>query len=190
MLQEQIKMIVGLGNPGHIYANTRHNLGFMVVDNLVYQSKIIKRTNTSFGLMVESRISGKKVRLFKPASFINNSGPNIKLAMHKHNIGPTEILVVLDDLNLELGKLRIRLTGSSGGHNGLKSIISSLETISFPRLRIGIGPPTNSGNQIDHVLGIIPDHEHEIISTTIEKACKAITCSLNTNLDSAMDSYN
>ena len=112
MLQEQIKMIVGLGNPGHIYANTRHNLGFMVVDNLVSQSKIIKRTNTSFGLMVESRISGKKVRLFKPASFINNSGPNIKLAMHKHNIGPTEILVVLDDLNIEIGKLRIRLTMS------------------------------------------------------------------------------
>jgi PTH1 family peptidyl-tRNA hydrolase len=110
--------------------------------------------------------------------------------MNKHNIYPNEILVVLDDLNLDIGKLRLRLSGSSGGHNGLKSIISSLETLEFPRLRIGIGSPTNGNNQIDHVLGIIPKDEHEIITATIEKACDTILCSLNKDLDSAMDSYN
>ena len=189
-MKDQIKMIVGLGNPGSIYANTRHNLGFMVVDNLISQSKIIESLNASFGLAVKVRISGKNIHLLKPASFINNSGPKIKSFMNKHNIYPNEILVVLDDLNLDIGKLRLRLSGSSGGHNGLKSIISSLETLEFPRLRIGIGSPTNGNNQIDHVLGIIPKHEHEIITTTIEKACDTILCSLNKDLDSAMDSYN
>ena len=189
-MKDQIKMIVGLGNPGNIYANTRHNLGFMVIDNLISRSKIIESLKTSHGLAVKARVSGKNIHLLKPASFINNSGPNIKSFMNKHNIYPNEILVVLDDLNLDLGKLRLRLNGSAGGHNGLKSIISSLETLEFPRLRIGIGPPTNGDNQIDHVLGIIPKHEHEIITTTIEKACDTIICSLNKNLDSAMDSYN
>ena len=189
-MKDQIKMIVGLGNPGNIYANTRHNLGFMFVDNLISRSKIIESLKTSLGLAVKARVSGKNIHLLKPASFINNSGPNIKSFMNKHNIYPNEILVVLDDLNLDIGKLRLRLNGSAGGHNGLKSIISSLETLEFPRLRIGIGPPTNGDNQIDHVLGIIPKHEHEIITTTIEKACDTIICSLNKNLDSSMDSYN
>ena len=190
MLKDQIKMVVGLGNPGNAYMNTRHNLGFMVIDHLISKSKIIESKNTASGLVVKTRVSGTNLLLFKPSTFINNSGPNIKSLMKKHNLFPEEIIVVLDDLNLEIGKLRLRLNGSSGGHNGLKSIISNLQTLDFPRLRVGIGPPSNGDNQIDHVLGIIPKHQKDVVLASIEKASDAIACSLETGFDSAMDSYN
>ena len=115
---------------------------------------------------------------------------SVSWLMKKHNLFPEEIIVVLDDLNLEIGKLRLRLNGSSGGHNGLKSIISNLQTLNFPRLRVGIGPPANGDNQIDHVLGIIPKHQKDVVLASIEKASGAIICSLETGFDSAMASYN
>ncbi len=190
MLKDQIKMIVGLGNPGNEYVNTRHNLGFMVVDHLISRSNPIESKNTASGLVVQTKVSGINFFLMKPASFINNSGPSIKSLMKKHNIFPEEIIIVLDDLNLEIGKLRLRLNGTSGGHNGLKSIISSLQTLDFPRLRIGIGPPTKGDTQIDHVLGTIPKHQKDLVLESIAKASDAIVCSLETGFDSAMDSYN
>ena len=110
MLNPQIKMIVGLGNPGNEYTNTRHNLGFMVVDNFISKSKIIKSKNTKSGLVVKVCISNTTILTAKPSSFINNSGPNIQVLMKTNNIQPEETIIVLDDLNLELGNLRLRMT--------------------------------------------------------------------------------
>ena len=190
MLNHQIKMIVGLGNPGNQYANTRHNLGFMVIDHFISRSKIIKSQNTPSGLLVKVTVSDKTLLLLKPSSFINNSGPNIQTLMAKHNIQPEEIVIVLDDLNLETGKLRLRLNGSSGGHNGLKSIIASLQTLNFPRLRIGIGTPTNGESQVDHVLGIIPKSQKKVVASSLEKTSDAFICSLENGFGSAMDGFN
>ena len=190
MLSYQTKLIVGLGNPGNAYANTRHNLGFMVVDHFISRSEIIKSENTPSGLLVKVTVLGNTLLLLKPSSFINNSGPYIQSLMTKYNIQPAEIIIVLDDLNLETGKLRLRLNGSSGGHNGLKSIITSLQTLNFPRLRVGIGAPTNDDSQVDHVLGIIPKSQKQVVASSIEKASDALTCSLEKGFDSAMDDFN
>ena len=190
MLSYQTKLIVGLGNPGNAYAKTRHNLGFMVVDHFISRSEIIKSENTSSGLLVKVTVSGNTLLLLKPSSSINNSGPYIQALMTKYNIQSEEIIIVLDDLNLETGKLRLRLNGSSGGHNGLKSIITSLQTLNFPRLRVGIGAPTNDDSQVDHVLGIIPKSQKQVVASSIEKASDALTCSLEKGFDSAMDDFN
>ncbi|SVD32205.1 uncharacterized protein METZ01_LOCUS385059, partial [marine metagenome] len=163
MLNTQIKMIVGLGNPGKEYVNTRHNLGFMVIDNFISKCKIIESQKTKPGLVVKVSVSNTTTLIVKPSSFINDSGPNIRALIKNNHIQPEETIVVLDDLNLELGSLRLRASGSSGGHNGLKSIISSLQTMNFPRLRIGIGAPPIGNNQVDHVLGKIPETNREIV---------------------------
>ena len=181
-----IRLIAGLGNPGREYAATRHNIGFMVVDQLAAQ----------FGSAWEK--SGKwdalcakcgAVLLVKPLSFMNRSGyPLLSLAQF-YKIEPQQLLIVLDDFALPLGRLRLRARGGSGGHNGLDLIISQFGTEDIPRLRIGIGAAPREGS-IDYVLNRFFDEEKLIVRSTIDRAVEALKCAIDNGLVSAMNTFN
>ena len=181
-----IRLIAGLGNPGPEYAATRHNIGFMVVDQLAAQ----------FGSAWEK--SGKwdalcakcgAVLLVKPLSFMNHSGYPLLTVAQFYKIEPQQILIVLDDFALPLGRLRLRLRGGSGNHNGLDSIIAQFGTEEIPRLRVGIGAAPREGS-VDHVLGRFFDEEKPIVRATIDRAVEALKCAIDNGLVSAMNTFN
>jgi len=172
--------VFGLGNPGRKYQRTRHNLGFMVVDHLS------KRWGLEFKHYPEFYISkGKGIILVKPLSFINNSGVVVKEVLKEYQ---EDFLVVCDDFNLPLGRLRLRPKGGDGGHNGLASIIYYLQTEDFPRLRLGIGPPTC--DPVEFVLSDFTEEETPEVERMIEKAGDAINWVLSLGLDIAMTRVN
>ncbi|HIS38718.1 MAG TPA: aminoacyl-tRNA hydrolase [Candidatus Onthousia faecavium] len=157
-----MKLIVGLGNPTKKYENTRHNMGFMVIDNYLDNRGIKEKYKEKFeALYLETNIHSEKVIFVKPLTYMNNSGIAVSKFVNFYKIAPKDILIVSDDLDLELGKFRLRPKGSSGGHNGLKSIISYLNTDEFKRLRVGIS--NNTDNIIDYVLSGFSKQEKEIL---------------------------
>lgn len=133
-----IKTIIGLGNPGPDYRNTRHNLGFMIIDHLVEKLRKPERFRECYSHAYKGRLRGRNLLFIKPVTYMNVSGKAVNCILNKHNLAPDEILVIFDDINLPWGEIRIRAGGSSGGHNGMNSIIEYLKSESFPRLRIGI----------------------------------------------------
>jgi peptidyl-tRNA hydrolase, PTH1 family len=181
-----IRLIAGLGNPGPEYAATRHNIGFMAVDQLAAQ----------FGSAWEK--SGKwdalcakcgAVLLVKPLSFMNRSGYPLLAVAQFYKIEPQQILLVLDDFALPLGRLRLRERGGSGNHNGLESVIAQFGTEEIPRLRVGIGAAPREGS-VDHVLGRFFDEEKPIVRATIDRAVQALKCAIDNGLVSAMNIFN
>jgi PTH1 family peptidyl-tRNA hydrolase len=182
----QIRLIAGLGNPGPEYAATRHNIGFMVVEQLVAQ----------FGSTWEKSpkwdaLSAKcgAVLVVKPMSFMNRSGHPLFAMAQFYKISAAEILVVLDDLALPLGRLRLRAVGGSAGHNGLESIIIQFGTEEIPRLRIGIGEAPREG-AVDYVLSRFFEEEKPIVRSTIDRAAEAVKCTIDNGLISAMNTFN
>ena len=182
----QIRLVAGLGNPGTEYVATRHNIGFMVVDQFAAQ----------FGSTWErsgkwDALSAKcgPVLLIKPLSFMNRSGFPLFAVAQFYKITAGEILVVLDDLALPLGRLRLRLSGGSGGHNGLEAIIMQFGTEEIPRLRIGIGEAPWEGS-VDYVLSRFFDEEKPIVRSTIDHAVEALKCAIDKGLVSAMNTFN
>jgi PTH1 family peptidyl-tRNA hydrolase len=181
-----IRLVAGLGNPGPEYAATRHNIGFMVVDQLAAQ----------FGSTWEK--SGKwdalcakcgAVLLVKPLSFMNRSGYPLLAVAQFYKIESTQILIVLDDFALPLGRLRLRERGGSGNHNGLESVIAQFGTEEIPRLRVGIGAAPREGS-VDHVLGGFFDEEKPIVRATIDRAVQTLKCAIDNGLVSAMNTFN
>jgi peptidyl-tRNA hydrolase, PTH1 family len=181
-----IRLIAGLGNPGPEYAATRHNIGFMVVDQLVAQFGSTWEKSAKW-----DAISAKcgAVLLVKPLSFMNRSGLSVFLVAQFYKIQPQEILVVLDDFSLALGRLRLRVRGGPGGHNGLESVIAQFGTEEIPRLRIGIGAAPLEGS-VDYVLGRFFDEEKPIVRSTIDRAVEALKCAIDNGLVSAMNTFN
>ena len=185
----QIRLIVGLGNPGPEHAATRHNVGFMIVDQLAAQ----------FGSAWEKSVPQARedallarcgaVLLMKPLSFMNHSGYPLLAVAQFYKIEPQQILVVLDDLALPLGRLRLRTRGGSGGHNGLDSVIAQFGTEEIPRLRIGIGAAPREGS-VDYVLNRFFDEEKPIMRSTIDRAVEALKCAIDNGLVSAMNTFN
>ncbi len=182
----QIRLIVGLGNPGPEYAVTRHNIGFIVVDQFAAQ----------FGAAWEKSpkwdaLSAKcgTVLLVKPLSFMNRSGYPLFAVAQFYKIEPQEILVVLDDFSLPLGRLRLRERGGPGGHNGLESVIVQFGTEEIPRFRIGIGAAPREGSA-DYVLSRFFDEEKPIVRSTIDRAVEALKCAIDNGLISAMNTFN
>lgn len=171
-------IIIGLGNPGEKYANTRHNVGFMVLDRL---SKSWK-SGPNY-LYSDINISAQKVRLVKPLTYMNLSGEVFKYLPHD------DIIVVYDDLNLPLGRIRIRKDGSAGGHNGIKSIISYIGQ-NFPRIRIGIGPKPKEVDAADYVLSDFSSEEFEKLRKVIDLTLQAIETIVSEGIDKAMNKYN
>jgi peptidyl-tRNA hydrolase, PTH1 family len=190
------QLIVGLGNPGSKYEQTRHNVGFMVIDALAQIWGIALTDQRKFqGQFGEGLgVGNQKVRLLKPTTFMNNSGQSIRAVMDWYKLPPTAVLVVYDEMALPLGTLRLRLSGSAGGHNGMKSAIAHLGSPDFPRLRIGIGAPKapNGADKdaISHVLGTFSKAEAKIVTEVTQLVVDAIALSLKKGVEQAMNLYN
>ena len=189
------QLIVGLGNPGTKYDQTRHNIGFMVVDALARRWQITLSENRKFqGLFGEGlAVSTGKIRLLKPLTYMNLSGQSIRSLTDWYKLSPESVLVIYDDMDLPLGKIRLRLSGSAGGHNGMKSTIAHLNTDKFPRLRVGIGKPptpTDDKDSISHVLGRFSSGETQLMSEVIQLVTDAVELSLRQGVEKAMSLYN
>ncbi len=206
MLETQsISLIVGLGNPGAEYERTRHNIGFMAIDRLATAWSIsIGKEKRFYGIFGEGRLSTRlassgKIRLLKPTTYMNVSGQSVRACADWFKTDPKHILVIYDDMDLPLGKLRLRPSGSAGGHNGMKSIISHLGTQNFPRLRLGIGRGGHTDGAIatkanqnvtNHVLGGFTATETKILPEMLGLAESTVTSILADGLEKAMSLYN
>ncbi|PSF31426.1 aminoacyl-tRNA hydrolase [Aphanothece hegewaldii CCALA 016] len=184
------QLIVGLGNPEEKYHKTRHNIGFEAVDILVQSWGLSWQQNKRFfGFFTEGQHRGNKIRLLKPTTYMNRSGQAVQAVLDWYKLSPESVLVIYDDMDLPLGKLRLRLSGSAGGHNGMKSIISHLNSQNFPRLRIGIGKDQQK-ETISHVLGKFSPQEAQITSEILKVAEKAVDLSLKEGFEKSMSLYN
>ena len=184
-------LLVGLGNPGTQYENTRHNVGFLVADELAErQNAPIQRLKFK-ALTNLLTISGEKVLVMKPVTYMNLSGEAVRQAADFYKVPPDHVLVVLDDTALAVGKLRVRRGGSAGGHNGLKSIIQHLGTDQFPRLRVGVGEkPHPDYDLADWVLGRFTGEDKKAIDAAVKRAADAVECLIGEGPDRAMNKFN
>lgn len=182
-------LIAGLGNIGAEYRNTRHNIGFMVLD---YLAKEFGTTfiSSRYASVAEISIKGRKITLIKPSTYMNLSGKAVSYWLRERKIGREDLLVISDDLALPFGTIRMRKQGSEGGHNGLKSITESLEGNNYARLRVGIGDNFSRGGQIDYVLGTFGEEEKAELQTIIERAAKAVEAFVLLGPDRAMTACN
>lgn len=183
-------LIVGLGNPEPTYSKTRHNMGFDTINKLAKKYNIEINKNKFQGLYETATIEGQKVVLIKPQTYMNLSGNCVKEFVDFYKIENENILVIYDDMDIEPGTIKIRKKGSAGGHNGMKSIIQILRTEEFPRIRIGIGRPEHNGDEINYVIGAIPDEEIPKLEEGTENAKEAIIEILKNGIDSAMNKFN
>jgi PTH1 family peptidyl-tRNA hydrolase len=184
-----IKLIVGLGNPGAKYAHSRHNVGFMVVDRLAHVEGIAFSRRRFNALLAEGEIGPERVIVAKPQTFMNSSGVAVGKLFGFYKVRPEDLIVIYDDLDLPLGKTRLRTRGSAGGHHGMESIIAAIGTSEFPRLRIGIGRP-NPDADIDHVLSPFTAEEDRVIKEAIERAAKTVEVWLSEGITLAMNRFN
>lgn len=201
-----LNMIVGLGNPGPKYARNRHNIGFQVIDRFAQRHHIElsrmqhkartgdgwvqRRTGDDPTALFQGSYQREKVLLVKPLTYMNNSGEAVGPLANYYQIEPKKIFVVHDDLDLESAKLRLRPSGSSGGQNGIKSIIRHLGTEEFPRARVGIGRPPGRMDPAAYVLQNFSPDEEEVFASLREKICDAIECWLFESIEAAMNRYN
>ena len=179
------RLLVGLGNPGVEYRDTRHNVGFLLLDRLAARERAEFRTEKSWQAKV-ARVGD--LLLCKPLTYMNLSGQSVRPLSQFYKIEPSQVLVILDDMALPLGTLRFRANGSAGGHNGLKSIIEHFGTPAIPRLRIGIGSAERDA--VDHVLGRFTLEERPALEQSLDRALEAIDCARTRGLEAAMNSYN
>jgi len=183
-------IIIGLGNPGDKYKNTRHNVGWWCMDEFVRRTKTQmnnKRKELRFG---ELELNDNLIVLAYPLTFVNHSGAALRYLVNRYKTDPEKILVISDDINLAPGSIRIRKKGGPGGHNGLKSIIVALGTNEFPRVRIGVGNPESISTQVDHVLGTFEPDAKEIVIRATYKAVDAIEMIILDDLENAMNKFN
>ena len=183
-----MKLIVGLGNPGKKYEHTRHNMGFDVVDLFAEKAKIDVDKESFKGLVGRGKVFDEDIYVLKPQTFMNLSGESVREIVSYFKIELEDIIVVYDDMALEPGKIRLRASGSSGGHKGMQNIIEQLGTENIKRIRIGIGEPTY--DTIDYVLSKPLKDEKPLLEEAINKACEAIIDILKMNFDKAMTKYN
>lgn len=184
-----MKLIAGLGNPGREYHGTRHNVGFEVIELLAKKHRIAVRARRNRAVVGEGTIGGEQVVLARPQTFMNRSGEAVAGLARRYRIAPEDIIVIYDDVNLPLGKLRVRTRGSAGGHNGMKSIIHSLGSDEFPRVRIGIGSPDRR-DMVDHVLSRFKRAEGPIVKDAVQRAADAVEMYLSEGAEPAMNRYN
>jgi peptidyl-tRNA hydrolase, PTH1 family len=184
-----MKMVVGLGNPGKKYAGTRHNVGFAVVDALAEGPGVSGFQSRFDAQLAEWLENGEKILLVKPETFMNLSGRAVRQAVDFYQLPLTDLLVVCDDINLPLGKLRFRARGTHGGHNGLRDIQNHLGTTAFHRLRIGVDSPPEEGT-VDHVLGRFKPSERPVIEEALERSVQAVVHWVGQGIESCMNQYN
>ncbi len=183
-------LIAGLGNPGKEYEATRHNAGFMAIDALLKDSEIVLNKHKFESEFATASLEGKKVIILKPLTYMNNSGEAIGAISKFYKIPPEKCIIIFDDISLDVGKIRIRRKGSAGGHNGIKSIISHLNSEDFPRIKIGVGEkPDKDYDLKDWVLGNIPKVQKEEFDKACSNAAKAVKEILKNSIDSAMNKF-
>ena len=183
-----MKLIVGLGNPGKEYENTRHNIGFMAIDRLADEYNLSFKEKYN-GLISETIINNEKVILLKPLSYMNLSGEVVQKYVNFYKVDIEDILVICDDLSLDIGKIRLRRKGSSGGHNGLKNIELHLNSDNYKRLKIGISQNNNIDTK-DYVLGKFNKKEKKIINNSLDKINNIINDYMSISFDELMNKYN
>ena len=184
-------IIAGLGNPGVEYEKTRHNTGFMAVDALSQRFGFSVNTHKFNALIADTVISDKRCLVMKPLTYMNKSGEAISDAMDFYNIPPENIIVIFDDISLDVGKMRLRRKGSSGGHNGIKSIIHNCGSQDFPRIKIGVGgKPHPDYDLADWVLSSYSDNELKMLGEVFEHTARAVELILRGNINQAMNDYN
>lgn len=184
-----MKVILGLGNPGPEYTQTRHNVGFLVADVLARRHHIRLDTRRHQSRLGEGCIDDTPVIIAKPQTYMNLSGRAAAGLVYRYHLSPADVIVICDDLHLELGRLRVRASGSAGGHNGLKSIIAELGSNEFPRVRVGVGGATD-GEWIDHVLGEFTTAERPLIAEAVERAADAVEMLLSEGPEAAASRFN
>ncbi|WP_026487068.1 aminoacyl-tRNA hydrolase [Caldanaerobius polysaccharolyticus] len=183
-------LIVGLGNPGSQYQGTRHNVGFDVVDRLSERWSVEIKHIRYKGIVGEGCFNGEKVILLKPSTYMNESGRSVVDAVRDMSLPLCRLIVVYDDVDLDVGRIRVRAKGSAGGHNGMKSIIYHLGSEEFPRVRVGIGMPSGDKDMVGHVLGRFSDEERKIVDCAVDRACDAIETIISDSVYQAMNKFN
>ena len=184
-------IIVGLGNPKKEYDNTRHNIGFDVIDALAEDNRIGMTEKKHKAIIGKGIVGGQKVILVKPQTYMNLSGESVRELIDYYKVDETEELIVIsDDISLDVGQLRIRKKGSAGGHNGLKNIIMHLGHDTFQRVKMGVGEKPKHFDLADYVLGHFSKEERVVMNESIKDACKAIEMMINDDVDGAMNIYN
>ena len=183
-------LLVGLGNPGNQYAATRHNMGFMALDRLADRegfrfNKLRFRAWTG-----QWKVGDQQVLVMKPQTYMNLSGEAVREAVQFYKIPADHVLVIYDDVSLPVGKIRVRPTGSAGGHNGIKNIIAHLGTQDFPRIKIGTGAPGEGGDMIDWVIGVPSQAERKVLLESFERAIQAAACIIEHGCQKAMNDFN
>ena len=183
-------LVVGLGNPEPDYSRTRHNMGFDVINKFASNNDIEFKKNKFEALYADGKVNGEKVILIKPQTYMNLSGNAVGKYVEFYKIPLENIIVIYDDMDVEKGKIKIRKKGSSGGHNGMKSIIQALQSEDFARVRVGIGKPQYGSDIINYVINRVDDGEYKLLEDGIEKGVKAVEEMLKSNIDIAMNKYN
>mgnify|MGYP001798970628 CR=1 FL=1 len=183
-----IRLVVGLGNPGEQYDQTRHNIGFELVDRIAVAEALKWARERKFRAKIAKQSAS--LILCKPLTYMNLSGNSVARIARFHRLKPEQILIAYDDVDLPLGRLRFRAEGSAGGHNGIKSIIEYLGTKQFPRLKIGVGKAQGSHDMVDHVLGRFTDEESPEVEKVLAIAQDGVSCALSAGLDAAMNAFN
>ena len=183
-------LIVGLGNPGTRYRCTRHNIGFQCVDLIAHKWGIRQSERRAKAVLGRGNHAGVDIVLAKPRTFMNNSGEGVDYLLTRFAATPADLVIIYDDMELPLGRLRIRASGSDGGHNGMRSIIAALKTQDFPRIRVGIGAPGPGSDDIRHVLTSFSREELPAIRATVETAAEVVPFILAQGLDAAMSRFN
>lgn len=182
--------VVGLGNPGPEYADTRHNAGFLCIDALARRHDIRLTRQHRSAIVGEGEIEGRDVALVKPRTYVNRSGIAIQYLQARYALSMDRLLVVYDDINLPPGKLRLRGRGSAGGHNGVKSVIETTGSQDFPRLRIGVGRPPDGIGQVEHVIGAMERDERDALDAAVARAADAVECLMAEGIDETMSRFN
>ena len=183
-------VILGIGNPGPKYANTRHNVGFWFIDQLVEQEGVELKRQNNLVRASSIQLDNSSVVLAKSRTFVNVSGDAAEYLITRHQIKLSQLLVVYDDIHLPVGRMRLRAQGSAGGHNGIRSIIAGVHSQDFPRIRIGVGSPESGVDQIGYVLGTPDSDEKELIGKAISKAVGSVKAILDEGIDVAMNKFN
>jgi peptidyl-tRNA hydrolase, PTH1 family len=184
-----MKLIVGLGNPGAEYERTRHNVGWRVVDAFAAKFRLAVTKHEKNALTGSGRVAGGSVMVAKPLTYMNLSGDAVRLLVNAYLESPEEMIVVYDDIDLPLGRLRIRPNGSAGTHNGMRSIVSTLATENFPRLRVGIGA-SDQGRLRDYVLDEFSPEDEPVVARAVERAVDALLLFVRGDLKRAMNQFN
>ena len=183
-------LIVGLGNPEEDYSKTRHNMGFNVINKIAKEYGIEINKKKFDALIGEGTIEGKKVILLKPQTYMNLSGKSIIQVVNFYKISIENVCVIYDDVDIDIGKIKIRKKGSSGLHNGMKSVIEELHSEEFPRIRVGIGKPELKNDMINYVIGEIPEEQLTALNEGVEKAKDALIEILKNGIDTSMNKFN